>query len=63
MPSGMAEFIRLGRATRMLKKGHSLKEIADVLGHRHLSTTFIYTKVDFNALKQVALEWPQEVPQ
>jgi site-specific recombinase XerD len=49
-------------ATRMLHKGHSLKEIADVLGHRHLSTTFIYTKVDFNALKQVALEWPEEVP-
>ena len=50
-------------ATRMLHNGHSLKEIADVLGHRHLGTTFIYTKVDFNALKQVALEWPQEVLQ
>jgi integrase/recombinase XerD len=48
-------------ATRMLQKGHSLKAIADVLGHRHLGTPFIYTKVDFNALKQVALEWPQEV--
>jgi len=50
-------------ATRMLHKGHSLKAVADVLGHRHLGTTFIYTKVDFNALKQVALEWPQEVSQ
>jgi len=48
-------------ATRMLQKGHSLKELADVLGHRHLQTTFIYTKVDFNALKQVGLAWPQEV--
>jgi len=47
----------------MLHKGHSLKEIADVLGHRHLGTTFIYTKVEFNALRQVALEWPQEVSQ
>jgi len=47
----------------MLHKGHCLKEIADVLGHRHLGTTFIYTKVEFNALRQVALEWPQEVPQ
>ena len=35
--------------------------IADVLGHRHLSTPFIYPKVEFSALKQVALEWPQEV--
>lgn len=50
-------------ATRMLHKGHSLKAVADVLGHRHLSTTFIYTKVDFNALKQVALDWPEEVLQ
>ncbi len=55
-----AHTFRHGLATRMLKKGHSLKEIADVLGHRHLGTTFIYTKVDFNALKQVGLVWPQE---
>jgi len=44
-----------------VNKGHSLKAVADVLGHRHLSTTFIYTKVDLNALKQVALDWPEEV--
>lgn len=50
-----------GAATRMLHKGHSLKAVADVLGHRHLQSTFIYTKVDFKALKQVALQWPQEV--
>ncbi len=56
-----AHIFRHGLATRMLQKGHSLKEIADVLGHRHLGTTFIYTKVDFNALKQVGLAWPQEV--
>jgi site-specific recombinase XerD len=48
-------------ATRMLHQGHSLKAIADILGHRHLGTTFIYTKVNFNVLKQVALGWPQEV--
>ncbi len=45
-------------ATRMLQKGHSFKALADVLGHRHLESTFIYTKVDFNALKQVGLAWP-----
>jgi site-specific recombinase XerD len=48
-------------ATRMLHQGHSLKAIADFLGHRHLGTTFLYTKVDFNTLNQVPLEWPQEV--
>jgi site-specific recombinase XerD len=44
----------------MVAQGYPLKAVADVLGHRHLSTTFLYTKVDFTALKQVALEWPQE---
>jgi len=63
IPNKGAHAFRHCFATRMLDKGHSLKEIADVLGHRHLGTTFIYTKVEFHALKQVALEWPQEVPQ
>lgn len=51
---------RHGLATRLINNGYSLKDIADLLGHRHLSSTFIYTKVDFNTLKQVALEWPME---
>ena len=55
-----AHAFRHGFATRMLAQGHSLKAIADVLGHRHLSSTFIYTKVDFEHLKQVALPWPGE---
>ncbi len=58
-----AHAFRHGFATRMLQEGHSLKAIADVLGHRHLGTTFIYTKVDFNSLKEVALRWPKEAPQ
>jgi len=60
-PRRGAHVFRHGFATRMVKKGHSLKEIADVLGHRHLGTTFIYTKVELNALEQVALGWPKEV--
>jgi len=61
LPGAGAHAFRHGFATRMLRQGHGLKAIADVLGHRRLSTTFLYTKVDFNALQQVALEWPQEV--
>jgi len=61
LPGAGAHAFRHGFATRMLRQGNGLKAIADVLGHRRLSTTFLYTKVDFNALKQVALEWPQEV--
>ncbi len=56
-----AHVFRHGFATRMVADGHPLKAVADVLGHRYLSTTFIYTKVDFNALSQVALAWPGEV--
>ena len=63
VPNKGAHAFRHCFATRMLHKGHSLKEIADVLGHCHLGTTFIYTKVQFHALRQVGLEWPQEVPQ
>ncbi len=61
VPCQGSHSFRHGFATRMVAQGHSLKAVADVLGHRHLSTTFLYTKVDFTALKQVALEWPQEV--
>ncbi|MES0446808.1 MAG: site-specific integrase [Desulfobacterales bacterium] len=56
-----AHVFRHGLATGMLQRGHSLKEIADVLGHRHLGSTFIYSKVDFNILNQVGLPWPREV--
>lgn len=49
-------------AGRMVNRGHSLKAIADILGHKLLATTFIYTKVDFRNLRKVALEWPK-VPQ
>ncbi len=61
-PRHGAHAFRHGFATRMLSQGHSLKAIADVLGHRRLSTTFLYTKVDFDRLEEVALAWPQEAP-
>jgi site-specific recombinase XerC len=38
-----------------------LKNIADMLGHRDLSSTFLYSKVDFKALAETALPWPGEV--
>lgn len=62
IPHKGAHVFRHAFATRMLQQGHPLKAIADVLGHRYLGTTFIYTKVDFNSLRQVALDWPEEVP-
>ena len=62
LPSRGAHVFRHGFATRMLRQGHDLKAIADVLGHRHLGATFIYAKVDVAGLEQVALEWPEGVP-
>ena len=50
--------LRHTAATRMLRTGVSLKEIADVLGHRSLDTSAIYAKVDRTALAEVALCWP-----
>jgi site-specific recombinase XerD len=46
-------------ATRMIRGGASIVEIADVLGHRSLDTTAIYAKVDLPALTRVALPWPE----
>jgi len=36
-----------------------LKEIADVLHHRSLNTTQIYTKVALGELSGVAMPWPR----
>jgi site-specific recombinase XerD len=49
---------RHGLATDLLRQGASLSEIGDVLGHRHPQTTMIYTKVDLEALRTLALPWP-----
>lgn len=46
-------------ASRMVQKGASLKEVADVLGHRSLDTTAIYAKLDLPALREAALPWPE----
>ena len=55
--------LRHAWATRMLEEGRPLKTIADLLGHRSLETTRIYTKVDLSHLCTVPLAWPEEVLQ
>ncbi len=52
---------RYGFATRMLAQGQSLKTIADLLGHRHINSSFLYTKVDLSRLRDLPLPWPEEV--
>jgi site-specific recombinase XerD len=54
-----AHQFRHGLATEMLRQGASLGEIGEILGHRHPQTTTIYTKVDIEALRTLALRWPE----
>jgi len=53
--------IRHAWATRAFAQGHCLKTVADLLGHRSIESTRIYTKVDYMQLRQVGLPWPEEV--
>lgn len=57
-PTFGAHQFRHGLATEMLRRGASLGEIGDLLGHRHPQTTTIYTKVDLKALRKLAPPWP-----
>lgn len=54
-----AHVLRHSFACRMLRAGASLKQIADLLGHKSIDTTTVYAKVDMNALSRVALPWPR----
>jgi len=53
-----AHLLRHSLAVDLLRKGASLDEIGDVLGHRNQNTTAIYAKVDLAALRPLALAWP-----
>jgi integrase/recombinase XerD len=57
-PTYGAHQFRHGLATEMLRYGASLGEIGDLLGHHSPETTKIYTKVDIDALRTLALPWP-----
>jgi len=54
----VAHLFRHSLATRMIRHGASMAEIAEVLRHRSQSTTAIYAKVSFDALRTVARPWP-----
>jgi integrase/recombinase XerD len=45
-------------ATEMLRAGASLPEVGQVLRHRSMLSTSIYAKVDQNALRPLARQWP-----
>jgi integrase len=53
-----AHSLRHTAATEMVNAGASFKDVADVLGHKSITTTFIYAKLDMKSLMRVALPWP-----
>ena len=57
-PTRGAHQFRHGLASEMLRRGASLTQIGELLGHRSPETTKIYTKVDLSALRTLALPWP-----
>jgi integrase len=63
LPEGVshgAHSFRHAFATRLAGEV-PFKHIADMLGHRDLSSSFIYSKVNFSALDKTAQPWPEEV--
>jgi site-specific recombinase XerD len=57
-PRRVAHLFRHSLATRMIRHGASMAEIAEVLRYRSQVTTAIYAKVSFEALRTVARPWP-----
>lgn len=53
---------RHARAVSMLRAGAPLKEIGDVLGHRHTASTATYLKLATEDLRAVGLELPEVKP-
>ncbi len=61
LPSMGAHVLRHTTASRLVRAGVSVKHIADVMRHRDIDTTRIYTKVDWPRLAEAALPWPTAV--
>lgn len=57
-PQRGSHLLRHSLATHMIRSGASMTEIGEVLRHRLPETTELYAKVDFDALRAVALPWP-----
>ena len=54
--------LRHTAATAMLRQGASLLEVSEVLRHRSAQSTARYAKVDYQALRPLARDWPVVTP-
>jgi len=57
-PQMGGHILRHSLASNMLQNGASLGEISEILRHKELTTTQIYTKVDLTSLRKLAQPWP-----
>jgi integrase/recombinase XerD len=53
--AGANRLLRHSLATRLVNAGVPIKEVSDVMGHRSVDTTAVYTKVDLISLRKVSL--------
>lgn len=51
--------LRHTAASRMHQNGATIKQLADVLGHKSIDTTIFYTKINIPVLRNVSLPWPE----
>lgn len=61
-PSQGTHLFRHSMATSMLRDGVSLPTIGALLRHASVQTTVVYAKVDFAALGEIAMPWPEVQP-
>ena len=52
--------IRHAFATKLLEENEPIKSISDLMGHKSIRTTFIYTKSDINRLRKLSVAWPEK---
>jgi len=56
---GSSHAIRHAFATKLMEENTPIKTISDLLGHKWIDTTFIYTKVDIAKLRTLVRQWPE----
>jgi site-specific recombinase XerD len=57
VPRPGAHLLRHTLASHLVQNGASLKEVADLLRHRHLNSAAVYAHVDVAGLRSVAQPW------
>jgi len=62
IPATRIHLLRHSFATNLHEQGASVKALADLLGHKSLESTTIYTRVNRRQLRLVAMPWPRSTP-